>query len=253
MTEKKPSKKKGIYTVLMLLCIAVFLVALYKIIDIYMGYKEIDDFYNQANDDYVIQNDDGSISYVDLDRLVKENGDIKGWIYIEGTDISYPLLQGPDNDYYLYRTYKKEYLFAGSIFIDAANAPDLSDQHTIIYGHNMKNDSMFGTLGKFKQQDYRDQHRYIYILMPGQDWNKYEIFSAYTADIDDGTFRIFRENSEEYEKYISLATSKNMYTGIETPSSEEKIITLSTCTSDLDEQKRFVLQAILVGTVESRE
>ena len=101
MTEKKPSKKKGIYTVLMLLCIAVFLVALYKIIDIYMGYKEIDDFYNQANDDYVIQNDDGSISYVDLDRLVKENGDIKGWIYIEGTDISYPLLQGPDNDYYL--------------------------------------------------------------------------------------------------------------------------------------------------------
>ena len=181
MTEKKPSKKKGIYTVLMLICIAVFLVALYKIIDIYMGYKEIDDFYNQANDDYVIQNDDGSISYVDLDRLVKENGDIKGWIYIEGTDISYPLLQGPDNDYYLYRTYKKEYLFAGSIFIDAANAPDLSDQHTIIYGHNMKNDSMFGTLGKFKQQDYRDQHRYIYILMPGQDWNKYEIFSAYTG------------------------------------------------------------------------
>ena len=105
--NKKPKKNKGVYTVLMLICIAVFLFALYKVVGILMDYKEIDDYYNNANDDFVVRSDDGSISYVDLPALIEKNGDVKGWIYIKDTDISYPVLQGRDNQYYLFRTYEK--------------------------------------------------------------------------------------------------------------------------------------------------
>ena len=130
--NKKPKKNKGVYTVLMLICIAVFLFALYKVVGILMDYKEIDDYYNNANDDFVVRSDDGSISYVDLPALIEENGDVKGWIYIKDTDISYPVLQGRDNQYYLFRTYEKEYLGAGSIFLEALNSGDFSDINTII-------------------------------------------------------------------------------------------------------------------------
>ena len=83
---------------------------------------------------------------------------------------------------------KAQYLGAGSIFLEALNSGDFSDIHTIIYGHNMHNGAMFGTLDKFFKEEYRDEHPYVYVLLPDGTWNKYEIFAAYTAGIEDGTF-----------------------------------------------------------------
>ncbi len=254
MKEKETKgKRKGIYTVLMLVCIVVFLFALYKVVDILMNYKEIDDFYKDAQDDFVVQNDDGTISYVDLDKLIAANPDVKGWIYIKGTDISYPVLQGKSNDYYLFRSYTKDYLVAGSIFLDSSNNPDFTDSHTIVFGHNMHNGAMFGTLDKFMKEDYRNEHQYIYILLPDGKWNKYEIFSSYIANLDDGTFNLFNNNPEAYQNYINLAMSKNLYKNISAPESGERILTLSTCTEDSADDKRYVLHGIFVGTVDSIE
>jgi hypothetical protein len=81
--------------------------------------------------------------------LAQINPDVYGWISIAGTDINYPIVQGKDNDEYLHRTYKRENLFVGSIFMDYQNSADFSDCNSIIYGHNMKDGSMFGKLSRF--------------------------------------------------------------------------------------------------------
>ncbi len=250
--ESKPKKKKKggmFYTVLMLLCAVVFLFALYKVVDIILDYKAIDDYYDAAVEEYVETDDDGRIKYIDLAKLVAKNKDVKGWIYIEDTDINYPILQGTDNDFYLYRNYDKEWIGAGSIFIDAANAGDYSDSHTIIYGHNMHNGSMFGKMDKFMEQEYRDEHPYVYIMRLDGKWDKYEIYSAYIAGVDDGTFKVFTNDDEAYKEYVELTMNKNLYTGMKAPTGE-RVLTLSTCTEDSDDFKRFVLQTKLVDTVE---
>ncbi|MFR3321064.1 MAG: sortase domain-bontaining protein [Lachnospiraceae bacterium] len=76
------------------------------------------------------------------------NSDIVGWLRIRALDISYPVVQGKDNDYYLHRTFEKTDNFAGCLFVNSYNMGDFTDQNTIIYGHNMKNGSMFGKLSR---------------------------------------------------------------------------------------------------------
>lgn len=251
MEEKKKKKKgKGIYTLLMLVCVAVFIFALYNVVNILLEYKAIDDYYKITIDEYVETDKDGTISYVDLAKLVAKNDDVKGWIYVEGTDISYPLLQGYNNDYYLYLNYDEEYSGAGSIYIDSGNAADLSDDHTVIYGHNMKNDSMFGTLNDFKNQSHMEKHPYVYILKANGKWSKYEIFAYYRADVNDGTFDLFTGDAQRLANYVDLIASNNYYDNSKLPTKGEKIITLSTCTEDLDDYSRNVLQAKYIGEVD---
>lgn len=104
---------------------------------------------------------------VDFESLKAINPDVKGWLYIEALDISYPVVQGPDNDAYLHTTYEGTSNFAGSIFLDYQNQGDFSDGNTIVYGHNMKNLSMFGKLKQMKEQEkYRDSV-YFWMLTPG--------------------------------------------------------------------------------------
>ena len=113
--------------------------------------------------------DDPNAWYHDIDvdfaGLKEQNEDIVGWIYFEDEEsISYPLLYSGD-DYYLRRNYLKEEETAGSIFIDENNSPDLDDAHTLIYGHNMRNGSMFGKLNLYKtEEDYFENHRYFQLI-----------------------------------------------------------------------------------------
>ena len=93
-------------------------------------------------------------SQMDLDKLRALNPDTVGWITMDRTVIDYPVVQGKDNDYYLRRLYSGEKGYAGSIFMDAGNAPDFSDRNTLIFGHNMKSGSMFGTLQNFASRSY---------------------------------------------------------------------------------------------------
>ena len=250
MEGNKKTKKKTLYTILMLICIGVFIFALYNVVNILLEYKEIEDFYDDTIDEYVELDDKGVVTYVDLPKLIAKNSDVKGWIYIEGTTINYPLLQGPNNDYYLYINYDGNYSEAGSIYIDSYCSGDLSDDHTIIYGHNMKNDTMFGTLNDFKNQAHRDAHPYVYILTPNGMWNKYEIFAYYRANINDGTFDLFTGNVNKMKSYVDLVSTKNYLSNDLIPTNGEKVITLSTCTEDLADDSRNVLQAKLVGVVD---
>jgi sortase B len=122
---------------------------------------------------------------VDFEGLSEMNPDIVGWIELPAAGISYPVVQTSDNEYYLHHSLEKEYLFSGCIFLDASNTPDFTDDNSIIYGHNMRDGSMFAGLHRYCEQETCEECPYFWIYTPGSD-DLYRIFSVHSA-MDGGT------------------------------------------------------------------
>lgn len=159
-------KRKKIYGIFMLVAIAVFLFAGGRILQIYLNYQESQKVYEQM-EEFTQKTENHDLSpeavpgetpeevaeqgflQVDFNKLEEINPDVIAWIEIPGLEISYPVVQGRDNDYYLHHLITGENHKSGSIFMDFHNQEDLSDRNTIIYGHNMKDGSMFGTLDQY--------------------------------------------------------------------------------------------------------
>lgn len=214
-------------------CLAVFLFSLFNVISIIQNYREIDKTYDEAAGQFTeipsqtSEEESGGIGVpeVDFDALLQVNNDVIGWIYLEDTDISYPLLCGRDNQQYLFQSYEKKYLTAGSIFIDYRCSRDFTDSRTVVYGHNMHNGSMFGKLDKFTKESYMEKHPYVYILLPTGETLKYEVKKTYKADIEGEVYKL--------------------------PSGEAKDpkdgrLYLSTCTEDSSDTQRFVVECEIV-------
>ena len=162
-------KRKKIYGIFMLVAIAVFLFAGGRILQIYLNYQESQKVYEQM-EEFTQKIEDQDLSpeavpgetpeevaeqgflQVDFNKLEEINPDVIAWIEIPGLEISYPVVQGRDNDYYLHHLITGENHKSGSIFMDFHNQEDLSDRNSIIYGHNMKDGSMFGTLDQYQSQ-----------------------------------------------------------------------------------------------------
>lgn len=168
---------------------------------------------------------------IDLDALREMNSDAVGWIEIPDTIISYPLLHTADNSYYLTHTFRKETNRAGSIFIESSNQNDLSDLHTIIYGHNMKSGAMFADLKNYLKKSFWQEHPYIYIdLADGA--HCYQIFSSHKAPVSDICYTIGYQADDVYADFLSSLQSASLYdTGVSV-STDDTVITLSTCTND---------------------
>lgn len=258
-TQKQPEQKKKkksdvLLTIALIVAIAVFCYAAFNLYHIYTEYKKGTDEYNQIEEMAVTERDADSAEVagpsaqikppieVDFDKLKSVNEDVVGWIYVDALpDISYPIVKGKDNQTYLHQTYEKNYNFAGTIFVDYENSGDFSDCNTLVYGHNMKNGSMFGHLKKFREDDklYK-QDKYFWILTAERNY-RYEIITAYTTGVNSDTYTLFKGPGEEFEKY--LETIKG-YSEIQTDDTDltikDRIVTLSTCTGN--ESTRFVVQ-----------
>lgn len=185
---------------------------------------------------------------VDFSALQQINPEIYAWINIPDTVIDYPVLcREEDNTYYLTHTANGEKKSYGSIFTESYNKKDFSDFNTIVYGHNMKNGTMFGTLKKFRDLTYFNSHQYINVYQPGRIM-KYRIFAAYTRDdkhllfqYDFGDPAVCRGYLEE----IASIHSMNSHFSTDVSVTEtDKILTLSTCTSS--PSTRFLVQGVLV-------
>lgn len=178
---------------------------------------------------------------VNFEELKAVNPDIVGWIYIEAIpNISYPIVQGTDNEYYLKHTVEKTRNSSASIFLDYQNSPDFTDANTIIYGHNMKNQSMFGLLKKMRDQSVYDESPYIWILTPSGDY-LYEVFSACEVSANDEVYTLFSAGGEEFKLYLEKMQAKSDVVNDMTFTGDEYIITLSTCTGN--DATRCVVQA----------
>lgn len=176
---------------------------------------------------------------VDFEALLEINPDVLGWIYIEGTDINYPIVQGTDNDYYLEHLVDRTPNSAGSIFMDYRNAPDFSDFHTVIYGHNMKNKTMFAGITEYQKTKFYETHPTGQILTPRGNYG-FEVIGGYVADLRDPAWNLNFETEEDCLEWLRDSMERSAVGGDYVPVGGEQIITLSTCSYEFDDA-RFVL------------
>lgn len=179
---------------------------------------------------------------MDFAALKAVNSDVQGWIFIPGTTISYPLMQGSDNDKYLYNTWNNVQSAVGAIFMDYQCSYDLSDFNTIVYGHRMNNGSMFAGLKYFNKQTYYETHPYIYVINDMGTYC-YEIFSVYEVSVAGGTYELSFADEQSKQEYIDYCVNQSVvYTG-SVPTTSDYIITLSTCTGN-GHATRWVVQGV---------
>ena len=166
--------------------------------------------------------------YVDFEKLQEQNEDIVGWIYCEDTKINYPIVQGESNQDYLYRTHTGERNSNGSIFLDFRNLDDFSDFNNIVYGHNMGNGAMFGTLKRFWDQTYYEEHPVMWILTPDKAF-RVDLIAGMVTPSDSETYELFSYIEDLHER-VQYALSKSTFDAGEVDLEQiNQIVTLSTC------------------------
>lgn len=183
---------------------------------------------------------------VDFAGLKQTNSDVVGWLYVDGSDvISYPILQGEDDEEYLHKDLIGQELKAGSIFLEAGNASDFSDYHTIIYGHNMRDGSMFGSLKKYHSKDgFYEDHPCFTVFTPSAAYH-YEIFGYEDVSADDQVYSIGYGPGEAYQEFLGyLKSISYLDAGVEV-SDTDRVVTLSTCSTS---GRRFVVHGVLKDT-----
>lgn len=180
---------------------------------------------------------------VDFESLQKINSEVVAWIYIPGTDINYPVVQGTDNDYYLYRLFDHTYNKAGSIFADYRNNGVAKDDNTVLYGHHMRNQSMFAQITGYTKQEFYDEHPYAMLMTPDGNY-MIKFFSGYVTDVYSNAWDMLFYSDSEYSDWISAVSRKSYFTAAVTPTVRDRMVTLSTCTYEYD-NARFVVHGIL--------
>lgn len=186
---------------------------------------------------------------INFSELKKENSDIIAWIRFDDPGevaVNYPVLYSGDNDTYLRHDIYGDYHIAGCIFLEGSNRPDFSDYHSIVYGHNMRNSTMFGDLKKYKEQTgFYEKNQYFTIYTETKKI-RFRIFSYH--DVKD-TSEIYTAGylpGKEYQNFLKRLTDLSIQDcGIE-PEDTDKIVTLSTCSTEGEDQ-RFVIHAVCVG------
>jgi len=274
---------KIIQTILLIIVLIVFCFSLYKVVTIVMEYQEGRKEYSALEElvkietetmvseseeetvaadteteaeiqttteaeEIVIRYHDNFVNVdVDFKTLENINSDFEGWLYVPGLSISYPVVLGTDNDYYLTHTFQKGENSAGALFLDQATTNPFENYNTIIHGHNMKNGSMFGKLKNF----YRDtktyaDNPYFYVYTDGKAY-KYFIFSYYVTNATSDTYQL-PGSEEAYQSYKDYVTKSAVYQELEGIPDSAPIVTLSTCYGDTYTDLRLVVHGILVAT-----
>lgn len=235
---------KKIRLLLMVICVAVFCYSAYQLLTIYFNYKEIDETYEEIAEEYTAVEEEGEdYLQIDWNSLLSRNSDVKAWIQIPDTNVNYPVLQGETNDTYIHSDIDKQELTAGSIFIASENQNPFIDINTVIYGHNMKNGSMFHDIKSYTEQEFADAHPYIYIYLPDGTVSQYKVVSAH---IISDTSTLYNTNIVDIQGFYQDMMKGNDISVDFDQSSQMPVITLSTCTSGGGENgKRNVVHAVL--------
>ena len=242
----KPTGFKDlIRKIILLVCVCVFCYSAYNLASILLEYKQMDDSNKKIEETYVTEEttEQGSYKKIDFDALLKRNPDVKGWIDIPDTKVSYPILQGETNDTYIHSDIDKKEFRAGSIFIASENENPFADLNTVIYGHNMKNGSMFNNIKSYTDQDFANEHPYIYIYLPDGTVSRYKVVAAHIIPEKSVLYNTSVTDIQSFYQEMLKTSSINVDFD---QSLSNPVITLSTCTSQGSESgKRNVVHAIL--------
>lgn len=185
---------------------------------------------------------------VDFDALLETGPDIIGWLTLPDSAINYPVTQTDDNEYYLHHLYDGTYNKVGCLFADYENAADFSDRNTIIYGHNMRDGSMFAALNEYAEQSYYDTHKQMYLVTPEGGY-VVELFAAFTAKPaesgnDTSPWRLEWKDDGDYTTWLTAMKERSVVESDVTVTCSDKVLTLSTCTPG--GAQRFIVMGKLV-------
>ncbi|MEA4940465.1 MAG: class B sortase [Christensenella sp.] len=224
---------------------AVLLFSIYKFVRILRSYRESENNYRQINEIALstaspVPNVPASAAKivmpsevpieVDWDSLERINRDIVAWLYCEGTPINYPIVQAKDNEYYLTRDFNRRKSESGALFLDCRNNIVANDENHIIYGHRMKDDSMFGSVPQYAEQSYCDEHPTMYLLTPEQNY-RVEIFACRTVHSEDKYFETCFESKNAFQRYLNKAVEQSYWQSDTTVNTDNPSLALVTCST----------------------
>ncbi|MDL2253502.1 class B sortase [Ruminococcaceae bacterium OttesenSCG-928-I18] len=241
MKEEKKGKGRLVGNILLAAAIIGLAVALVGIFMTMRQYRIASKEYDNLQQEYIDAGDDGG-SMIDFAALREINPDFVGWIEIPNTKLSYPVVQTSDNDYYIEATFERTYNPSGSIFLDARVAGDMGDTNSILYGHNMKDKTMFATVQNYcVDPEYRNLHDTIYFYTE-KAVLVYEVFSMRQTTVEDPAYQLYFNSESEENTFL-----QEMDNGKGILEEGDRIITLSTCVNDGDPETphRYIVQGVL--------
>ena len=266
MSEEKKTKKINYFMIVLeIICVCVFLYAAVQLYMIFKDYKVASDEYNVLVENVVAEEPETTRieeqikeeakeksvlelpfdyevpSYeVDLESAKAQNQDTVGWIILPDSKINYPIVKSKDNTEYLTTTFDGKTANSGAIFMDMYCPDDFNCDNTIIYGHNMRNGSMFRALNNMTDKEYFWRH-HIFCIDKGNGFEEYEVISCYeTVETDLVSWQIRFESLEDYETWLQKIVKKCKYDCVDYDANK-KTITLSTCRGQSGGPGRFIV------------
>ena len=173
------------------------------------------------------------------ENLYDKYEDYRGWIKIDNTNINYPIVQGKDNSFYLDKDINKNYLSSGSIFMNYLNH-GFNDENTVLFGHHMRNKTMFAQLKKYKEKEFFYGDNDIVIEVENDKVLKYKVFSAYVTDSKDNYIKTNFDDKDQYKEFLEDIKNKSQYKSDIDVNENDKIITLSTCFYEFNDARMVV-------------
>ena len=228
--------KRMINNILLIICIFIFCISTWKLYGYYRSYKKAKDTYSKiAKENVKISKNERKI---DFKKLKSQNQDIAGWIYIRGTTIDYPIVQGKDNEEYLHQDFNKKKSSSGTIFLDNNCKKDFTSDNNIIYGHHMKNGTMFAQLLKFREKSFLKKHNEIMIFTPDRTIHL-KVISAY-AQKAQNKIPVTFANDEQKKAYIKKIESMSEQTIKTSRINDSHIYTFVTCSYEGEDNRTYV-------------
>ena len=221
---------KILRTIINIVLISIIAVCAYKIYDKSAEYKKADESYAQIRLDKENENNN---------NLYNKYEDYRGWIKVDNTNIDYPIVQGKDDSFYLDKDINKNYLSSGSIFMNYLNN-GFNDENTILFGHHMRNKTMFAQLEKYKEKEFFQNDNDIKIEVENDKVLTYKVFSVYVTDANDNYIKSKFDNKSEYNEFLDKIKNKSIYKSDINVDENDKIITLSTCSYEFDDARMVV-------------
>lgn len=242
--------KKKLFNVVMRIIELIFLILLvYSSINIFKWYnnnKENKQIINEIAESVTINEDTNEEKKykINFEELKQKNSDTVAWLKVENTNIEFPIVQANNNSYYLTHNFDKKYNVAGWIFADYKNKLDGTDRNIVVYGHNMRNNSMFGSLKDVITEEWYNNEENKYItFVTENDYQTYQVFSVYQIKTEDYYIKTeFKSN--EFTEFIDTITKRSKKDFGINISKEDTILTLSTCSNN--NKYRVVLHSVRV-------
>lgn len=281
-TPKK--KKRGfdlIRFLVLLLCIGVFSFSAYEVLTTLSSYREGRAFYNSTAERYVRESEEpdsaepenppefSDVSWengseteadpdspleilkhatvpisVDFDELLAECKDVVAWVYSPDTVISYPIVQAEDNEYYLRRRLDGNYSGNGTVFMDFRCEPDFTSDNSLIYGHNMRDGSMFHSLRDYSDPEYYAAHPYLFLLTPAQNY-VIRLFYGGIVSSTGWPYNVVFADDAERSSFLRQAAETSDFDAGFSPEEDDRIITLSTCSYEFSDARYVVIGTLV--------